>query len=90
MKICLRLLLALPLALSPAIAQQPSDFDYFQANRTMIRNGAQAILMCNGLFTSNRTLEQVFDQELAILANSDLRLFFLPAVLERRPSCFPE
>ncbi len=67
MKICLRLLLVLPLSLSPAIAQQPDDFDYFQANRTMIRNGAQALITCNGLFTSNRTLEQIFDQELAIL-----------------------
>lgn len=62
-------MLVLPLSLSPAIAQQPNDYDYFQANRIMIRNGAQAILTCNGLFTSNRTLEQVFDQELAILAD---------------------
>ena len=63
----LRLLLVLPLALPTAIARQTNDFDYFQANRTMIRNGAQALIMCNGLFTSNRTLAQVFDQELAII-----------------------
>lgn len=43
------------------------DYDYFTANRTMIRNGVQAILMCNGLFTSHRTLEQVFSQELKYL-----------------------
>ena len=69
MKIGLRLLLVLPLSLSQASAQQPSDndYDYFVANRTMIRNGVQALITCNGLFTSNRTLEQVFDQELAIL-----------------------
>jgi CubicO group peptidase (beta-lactamase class C family) len=67
MKICLRLLLVLPLSLSQASAQQPNDFDYFQANRIMIRNGAQALITCNGLFTSNRELERVFDQELAIL-----------------------
>ena len=67
MKICLRLLLVLPLTLSQAIAQQPNDYDYFQANRIMIRNGAQALITCNGLFTSKRTLEQVFDQELAII-----------------------
>ncbi len=30
-------------------AQQTDDFDYFAANRTMIRNGVQAVLMCNGL-----------------------------------------
>jgi hypothetical protein len=33
----------------------------------MIQRGQQAIMMCNGLFTSNRTLEQVFAQELAYL-----------------------
>lgn len=42
-------------------------FDYFAPNREMIRNGVQAVLQCNGLFTSHRTLEQVFDQELAYL-----------------------
>jgi CubicO group peptidase (beta-lactamase class C family) len=67
MKTCLRLLLVLPLSLSQASAQQPNDFDYFEANRIMIRNGAQALISCNGLFTSNRSLERVFDQELAIL-----------------------
>ncbi len=67
MKNCLRILVLMPLSL--AFAQQPNDYDYFQANRTMIRNGVQAILMCNGLFTGNRSLEQVFDQELAYLAD---------------------
>lgn len=33
----------------------------------MIRRGQQAVFMCNGLFTSNRSLEQVFAQELAFL-----------------------
>ena len=33
----------------------------------MIRHGVQAILMCNGLFTSNRSLEKVFERELAYL-----------------------
>ena len=50
-------------------AQQSEDFDYFEANRTLIRNGVQAVLMCNGLFTSGRTLKQVFEQELAYLSN---------------------
>jgi len=50
-----------------AHAQQEENFDYFSTNRQMIRNGVQAVLMCNGLFTSNRTLEQVFAQELAYL-----------------------
>jgi hypothetical protein len=33
----------------------------------MIRRGQQAIMMCNGLFTSNRTLEQIYAQELKFL-----------------------
>jgi CubicO group peptidase (beta-lactamase class C family) len=48
-------------------AQQEEAYDYWQFNRTMIRHGQQAIFMCNGLFTSNRTLEQIFAQELAYL-----------------------
>ncbi len=51
-----------------AQAVQEDDFDYFQANRLMVRNGVQAVLMCNGLFTSERTLEMVFRQELAYLS----------------------
>jgi CubicO group peptidase (beta-lactamase class C family) len=35
----------------------------------MIRNGVQAVLMCNGLFTSGRTIEQVFAQELAYVTH---------------------
>ncbi|MBT8039874.1 MAG: serine hydrolase [Xanthomonadales bacterium] len=41
--------------------------DYFSANREMIKRGVQAVLTCNGLFTSNRSLEQVFEQELAYM-----------------------
>ncbi|MCB9050186.1 MAG: serine hydrolase [Lewinellaceae bacterium] len=33
----------------------------------MIQRGVQAILMCNGLFTSGRSLDLVFEQELAYL-----------------------
>jgi hypothetical protein len=33
----------------------------------MIRNGVQAVLICNGLFTWHRSIEQVFAQELAYL-----------------------
>ena len=52
---------------SQVAAQQEDTYDYFANNREMIRNGVQAVLMCNGLFTSDRTLQQVFDQELAYL-----------------------
>jgi CubicO group peptidase (beta-lactamase class C family) len=48
-------------------AQQTESYDYSQSNREMIQYGVQAILCCNGLFTSNRTLGQVYDQELKYL-----------------------
>lgn len=54
--------LLVPLAAS---AQQEETYDYWQLQRSMVQRGQQAIFMCNGLFTSNRTLEQIFDQELA-------------------------
>lgn len=47
--------------------QQKESYDYWRVQRDMIQRGQQAIMMCNGLFTSNRTLEQVFAQELAYL-----------------------
>ena len=63
----LALLFSTLLTVTPALAGQEESYDYFSANRLMIRNGVQAVLMCNGLFTSHRTLEQVFEQELAYL-----------------------
>ena len=68
MKTLLAALITLALLLPvPVSAQQEENYDYWRFNRDMIRYGQQAFLMCNGLFTSNRTLEQVFDQELAFL-----------------------
>jgi CubicO group peptidase (beta-lactamase class C family) len=49
----------------PAHVQQRESYDYWRFQRDMIQRGQQAIMMCNGLFTSNRTLEQIFAQELA-------------------------
>ena len=63
----LALFTALLAAASSLPAQPAGEHDYFSANRISIRNGVQAVLMCNGLFTSHRTLEQVFEQELAYL-----------------------
>lgn len=51
------------------IAQQTEQYDYWAPQRAMVQRGQQAVFMCNGLFTSNRTLEQVFSQELAFLRN---------------------
>ena len=60
----LTLALLLPVATT---AQQEENYDYWQHQRQMVRRGQQAVMMCNGLFASNRTLAQVFDQELAFL-----------------------
>ncbi|MDZ4729226.1 MAG: serine hydrolase [Xanthomonadales bacterium] len=56
------------LIVAPVVSQAEEDgYDYFAANREQIHNGVQAVLMCNGLFTSQRSLEQVFEQELAYM-----------------------
>ncbi|NQY02030.1 MAG: serine hydrolase [Halieaceae bacterium] len=64
MRLVAPLLCALTIGVPLAHAE---DYDYFGANRQMIRNGMQAVLTCNGLFTSKRSLDQVFAQELAYL-----------------------
>ncbi|MEM1263263.1 MAG: serine hydrolase [Pseudomonadota bacterium] len=51
----------------PTLAQQADSFDYWQYNRAVIWRGMQALFMCHGLFESDRTLEQVFRDELAFL-----------------------
>ena len=55
------------LAPAATAAQQQRSYDYFAPQREMIQRGVQAILQCNGLFTGDRTLDQVFEQELAYL-----------------------
>ncbi len=63
------LLVALAFLLLPAqvFGQQEERYDYWGPQREMIQRGQQAILQCNGLFTSGRTLRQVYDQELVFL-----------------------
>lgn len=63
----LLIVLLLAVFLVPGLAQQQENYDYARSQREMIQHGVQAILMCNGLFTSERTLEQVYHQELAYL-----------------------
>jgi len=59
---------ALPLlACLLPLAAPAQPHDYFEANREMIKRGVQAVLTCNGLFTSHRKPEQVFAQELAYM-----------------------
>ena len=49
----------------PAQAQQQETFDYWQYDKKIIWRGVQAFMLCNGIFTSDRTKEQVIEQELA-------------------------
>ena len=63
----LGLLYLTPLSPTSVAAQQEASYDYWAPQSEMIRRGQQAILSCNGLFTSHRTVEQVWRQELAFL-----------------------
>lgn len=65
-RIATALLVAIALV-SAVRAQERRDHDYWKPQREMIQRGEQAVFMCNGLFTSNRTLDQVFRQELKYL-----------------------
>ncbi len=59
-------------AAAPVAAQQPDQaesWDTWAPRREMVRRGQQAILTCNGLFTSHRTLEQVYERELAFFVD---------------------
>ncbi|EED33344.1 beta-lactamase class C family protein [gamma proteobacterium NOR5-3] len=58
--------------LSPVCFAQEEPYDYFSANRQLIRNGVQSLLTCNGLYTSRRNLTQIFDQELRYLGENVL------------------
>ena len=50
----------------PAAAAE-SHLPYLDGPRAMIQRGVQAVLLCNGVFTSERPLEAVFREELAYL-----------------------
>ncbi len=63
-------LLLAPSAAAPLQAQeQEESYDYWAPQREMIRRGQQAILSCNGLFTSERSLEEVYRRELAFFSD---------------------
>lgn len=59
------LLLLVLLCPITALAQQDETFDYWQYDKALIWRGVQTFMMCNGLFTSDRSIEQIFEQELA-------------------------
>jgi len=44
--------------------QTATRFNYLQMNEALINNGMQALFICNGLFVSNRTMDQLHGAEL--------------------------
>ncbi len=58
---------ALALIISVGQLQAQTSFDYEADSRLMIRNGVQAVLTCNGLYTSHRSPALVDAEELAYL-----------------------
>ncbi|MEM1246810.1 MAG: serine hydrolase [Acidobacteriota bacterium] len=58
-------LVVLTLAFSTPSVAQPS-FDYHRPTQQLVERGTQAFMICNGLFTSGRTLDQIYRQELRL------------------------
>ena len=56
----------LSLHVTTGYAQQGDRYDYQQSTALTVGLGTQALMICNGLFVSNRTLEQVYEQELRL------------------------
>jgi CubicO group peptidase (beta-lactamase class C family) len=56
----------LALAVLPATAAE-TQLPYLDGPRALIQRGVQAVLLCNGLFTSERPLGAVYEEELAYL-----------------------
>src|SRR5262245_59492228 len=46
--------------------QTATRYDYLERNLALIRAGQQALLTCNGLFVSNRNLDQIYEAELKL------------------------
>ena len=46
--------------------QRREGYDYFGANRLLVARGMQARVLCNGVFTSERSVEDVYRHELQI------------------------
>jgi CubicO group peptidase (beta-lactamase class C family) len=62
-----RLALVLFVSASPRGARAQADYDSHQFTTELVWRGDQALTMCNGLFVSGRTPDQVMRQELASL-----------------------
>ena len=50
-----------------ADAQPLDSYDYHEVNKPLIQAGIQALMIGNGLFFPELTLDQIYKQELTIL-----------------------
>ena len=60
------LFIALWLSFATAPAYAQAEYNYHAATEALVMQGRQALITCHGLFVSNRTLEQVYSQELKL------------------------
>lgn len=66
-------LLGIGLTVDPAPAQaQSDDYNYHRPNELMVTYGRQALMLCNGLFVSDRTVDQIYEQELKLYRQAAL------------------
>jgi CubicO group peptidase (beta-lactamase class C family) len=50
---------------SVSSAQQTESFNYWQYDASIVWRGVETMMVCNGVFTSERSLDLIFEQELA-------------------------
>ena len=60
------LVVPMMLPLAGLLSAQTESFDYHQSTERLVDLGTQAFMICNGLFTSGRSLEQIYEQELKL------------------------
>jgi hypothetical protein len=48
-----------------SVAARTAQYDYHRTAAEIVWRGTQALKLCNGLFVSNRTVDQIYAQELA-------------------------
>ena len=60
------ILFTLNFSSADVFAQQASSYAYHQPTEMMVNYGRQALMICNGLFVSNRSLDLIYEQELKL------------------------
>lgn len=75
---------SLNLSLTVGRAQQAEQYDYHAPADMIVTMGRQALMICNGLFVSNRTLEQIYEQELKLYRQAVLPPSMVKIDMERR------